>query len=727
MKITSLKSTGVKGQNIDMAPRAVNVIVGPNYSGKSAVKNSVELTLLGYIPGLGKKNPSIFELSNGEPIDVLAAFDNDTALRRTWKRSGKSIKAEAKGEFEVPPVMLDLGALFGMTKSERQEYLFRLAQTGELSWESITAAVKSVAVVEPTEETETALNNVIELINSAEGGEVPERLQNALTLIKDQTKIVNQEVKDHEGFTRTVTRQSELEVPVNNARAKVKAARDEVEKAAAEVTKWQNALREYEAKATKLKSLEDEPGADVSELDKTLAELVGQISDAEVLLETLNAQLEEMQPEAVNKNFGELSAKVATLTAEYNAIARRGKELTEQRANAVVRAKNILNKNELNYLDAHRQIIKDADVILKKRDEFAAYDICPTCATPGETWKVDLLAAYDKNLEELYARDKESQNRKIESDKQVQRDMETELDGIDEQIVECSEELESKLKEGREARKAKEGAAAIVSACNAKREEACNAQNALNKLNYERQTFTIQRQEIVEKSAARLASIENLRKELDASDAVDYEAEIDKSRDCEDAAREKLAEADKELQQETANMAKALEMQKSIVRRRIAEAELEILKGSSKVLLELQKETIEKSFEPLLETARKFTDGILKAPLAFHDGDLGYWDKSTFVTHRTFSGTEEALAYAGLMIALASASGAPLKVIVLDEMGKFDPHVTRPAVVNRMLDLTFDGVIDHAFLIDNDAEFYDEWRDSLDVLVYEVGASEVVA
>src|SRR5690606_19497182 len=140
-----------------------------------------------------------------------------------------------------------------------------------------------------------------------------------------------------------------------------------------------------------------------------------------------------------------------------------------------------------------------------------------------------------------------------------------------------------------------------------------------------------------------------------------------------------------------ANRSNELERQKSIVRRGVAEAEQAVLKAALKDLQELQQKAVANSLEPLLQTVRLFTDGLLKAPLEFHEGELGYWQGSRFVSHRTFSGTEEALAYTGLMAALASASDSPLRIAMIDEMGRFERDAMRPQVVERMIELTQRG------------------------------------
>lgn len=128
--------------------------------------------------------------------------------------------------------------------------------------------------------------------------------------------------------------------------------------------------------------------------------------------------------------------------------------------------------------------------------------------------------------------------------------------------------------------------------------------------------------------------------------------------------------------------------------RRIAEAEkqrddaredlalgvavLEALRG-------LQANLVEAAFGPLLDRANRIFGHLLPTPLAYHEGELGSWRDGIWVSHRIFSGTEKALAYASLQAALAA--GSPIKVMILDELGRLDEANAR-----RMMDAAHEAV-----------------------------------
>jgi hypothetical protein len=119
-------------------------------------------------------------------------------------------------------------------------------------------------------------------------------------------------------------------------------------------------------------------------------------------------------------------------------------------------------------------------------------------------------------------------------------------------------------------------------------------------------------------------------------------------------------------------------------------ARAEVFKLAVEEVAKLQQEMIDGAIGGLMAVANQFTVGIMRAPLQYRDGDIGYMHAGQWVSHETFSGTEEALAYAGLSVALAAE--AELKLVMIDELGVADP-VTKHQIVSRMIKLIEDGVI----------------------------------
>lgn len=116
----------------------------------------------------------------------------------------------------------------------------------------------------------------------------------------------------------------------------------------------------------------------------------------------------------------------------------------------------------------------------------------------------------------------------------------------------------------------------------------------------------------------------------------------------------------------------------------------------------LVSKTVDAAFGKVLGITKEFTDGILRSPLEYRDelgrrvsqedvdagctAPIGSW-----ISHEAFSGTEEALSYAAFAVAIAMR--APVKVVILDELGRLDSS-TVVAVLGRMTDLVYSGRID---------------------------------
>ena len=74
----------------------LNYLFGKNGSGKSTILQSIQLALLGYIPGVAKQNSAIFKNANGPTMSVQAVLNNAgeiITITRSWMQIGNTIKA----------------------------------------------------------------------------------------------------------------------------------------------------------------------------------------------------------------------------------------------------------------------------------------------------------------------------------------------------------------------------------------------------------------------------------------------------------------------------------------------------------------------------------------------------------------------------------------------------------------------------------------------------------
>ena len=75
MRITKTSLTNVKGVSGVFDFGAATLICGPNATGKTAILDSIRLSMLGYHPKLGKQNKSIFAISSGINMETSVIMD----------------------------------------------------------------------------------------------------------------------------------------------------------------------------------------------------------------------------------------------------------------------------------------------------------------------------------------------------------------------------------------------------------------------------------------------------------------------------------------------------------------------------------------------------------------------------------------------------------------------------------------------------------------------------
>lgn len=96
-------------------------------------------------------------------------------------------------------------------------------------------------------------------------------------------------------------------------------------------------------------------------------------------------------------------------------------------------------------------------------------------------------------------------------------------------------------------------------------------------------------------------------------------------------------------------------------------------------------------FNKLLSISSRMTNGILRADLQFRDNELGMMVDGNWVNYKTFSGTEELIAFAGLSVALCQSS--PIKLVLMDELGRLDDK-SKLKLLSRISELIKEKVID---------------------------------
>src|SRR5438045_7546804 len=125
MRITHVSAVNVKAPSFQHELGAVNVIVGNNFSFKTAILEAIRLGLLGFVPGLPRTNQGIFSLSSGPSMSVQLRLSDGRKIEREFVRKGAAINRTdcVPPAFKVPDVLLDAGEYLRLSERERVKYV----------------------------------------------------------------------------------------------------------------------------------------------------------------------------------------------------------------------------------------------------------------------------------------------------------------------------------------------------------------------------------------------------------------------------------------------------------------------------------------------------------------------------------------------------------------------------------------------------------------------------
>ena len=209
--------------------------------------------------------------------------------------------------------------------------------------------------------------------------------------------------------------------------------------------------------------------------------------------------------------------------------------------------------------------------------------------------------------------------------------------------------------------------------------------------------------ENLKKIDAEVKALDNARAQLDGIEVIAPTklAEIQGSLD---ALETELGSIDAQIAVLNAANRRFVEAQQDEARQAAAQiarmeisTDIEVLKEAVKMLESFQAHLVAEVFGDLLNAANKVTTGILRSPLEYREGEIGRTEGSVWVSHRTFSGTEKAIAYAGMSLALAK--DAPVRIVMIDELGRLDAE-NKTLLLQRMVELTTAGTLDQFIGVD---------------------------
>lgn len=120
--ITHVAASGWKCGDFSLDIGEVNVLAGPNGSGKTAVLDAVRLAVFGSVESLGKQNQSLMRGARGRKLSVEVSVDGDQRSV-VLERKGASVKKTASHDPVESQVPLSVSELMGLTGDQFRSLL----------------------------------------------------------------------------------------------------------------------------------------------------------------------------------------------------------------------------------------------------------------------------------------------------------------------------------------------------------------------------------------------------------------------------------------------------------------------------------------------------------------------------------------------------------------------------------------------------------------------------
>ncbi len=652
MRVTKLTGQAIKGRSFshDLAP--VTLFYGPNFAGKSARVEALTLALAGWLPGVEKTNAKIFErLASGSEMMVSVSYDRDLAAQgkapynkdtfRNYSQRNGSVKYTGADGLVLPPVAIDATEFLGLGGPDRVRFLFKqAAMRPEWTHSALAAAIAAnVKNIKPeggcTAETEAVANELATLLSDG--------------MIRD-SKV------------------SSVQDCVANAVDYVRNKKKEADQ------NWKRLGATVQGLAQVADA--EPPPADAEQLlaDAKRKQLDAEQARAKVWAEHTVAEADVKESEVARgwiegTEAAELVENLRTAVAVLKAFETSPAEEPGPQDKVSVNLKcantsySVAMKNE----EAAKQVIKNLDekiaeleTDIKKAEKVCK---CPTCGQDT----TDIQKKITKRLE------KELLGLKGELNKEAKPEHDKAIDLLNE----AAEELNNA-------------------------QVASDAWHIKNKAFQDWQDQFRKASGVVAELRQKLESTASLRATADKLTARvalrDWaSAEYRNTQIWQEQAKAEVSKRDVEFKRLLAARAEQASIAKAAEQKARAKAEAEVYKLAAEMLGEMQGKMVDEAVGGLLARANEVCGGILTAPLTYKDGEVGMVRPTGFVSWKTFSGTERALSFCALSVALAA--DAPVRIVILDEVGRLDSR-NKERLYAALCGLTAGGKLDNAVVVD---------------------------
>lgn len=659
MRITRLSASNFKGRSFDHDLAPVTLFVGRNFAGKSARVEALVLALAAYLPGVEKTGKGLFErLASGNPMKVVVNRDNSVMTERKWTEQRGTVSYKGiMDDINLPPVAIDATEYLLLSAVERVKFLFARAKLPpELSVRGVSETLRvNLKNIKLEEHTAAAEAFIDELVNSISippvAGlllSVQDWIENLLATTKDSKLEADRNVRRMEAHCQGLTQLRSSDAAPPDAERRLAEARKELEVA--------------DAAAATVKEAGRQMAADLEQCERLAAESVDLVSVKMRLEENAKAQVvaKAVKPAGPPPESAQHAANVPSTTVERNAL------------DAAVKEANKVNT-------IYQTFLGDVKRIEAAMEAAAAQHTCPACGQSTVEVQKQVIANHRKSLKAA-KQNAESCFKIYNAAAKIESEASEALNEAEKFCKDYAVDLAERQDKYQTA----------FAAWRAKSDAYTAAQRRLLELHEE---ANVLRSKLTDKEASKAVErLPKLRADLEAKRA-DYAVALAVAT----AKRGAVADADAQYKRIVAERGEAASRAKAVEERDKAKAEASVLKEFLALLGALQSRLVDAAIGPVIARCNELCGGILRAPLEYRDGEIGFAVPTGFVTHRTMSGTERALCYCAVSVALAA--DAPLRLVVLDELGRLDLE-NKSKLFSAVCGLEKAGKIDQAVLVD---------------------------
>jgi hypothetical protein len=396
-----------------------------------------------------------------------------------------------------------------------------------------------------------------------------------------------------------------------------------------------------------LRAQDETGGASISSIEQQIGLLERELAELSqkkgVFIGSYDAIVKARERRKYLKKEIEAGAKDRLFMADQNASKNAGEDALSKLAVPGLDALGVMAIENANLLsgaksiriqiDSHKKTVKEQEKALQDLD---AAPICPYCGATGDNWKMQRAAELVISIE-----------------------------GFSDKVAELVKVEEHALQKWRDAVAAWSAANQVQTQADTLSRQISVATREIHRL-----TGLISRLDTLNAELDQLPAEDALLQQQVDDVQTSINVKTDSQRNLKEVHRKAMARAG-DLQR----LAEAEEQRDE------AKREIEVIKGATVALREIQAQMVSDVFVPLLNKANALFGDMLRSPLSYKAGEIGTWRDGLWVAHNTFSGTEKALAYAAIQIALSASS--PFGVMILDEMGRIS-DANLPRVLFRI-------------------------------------------